>query len=228
MSNTIKRLTIGLAAVATMALAAPAASAQVEVTDELGNHCSEVTNTGGTVTGGCEIHLVNEGQHVELIQHPTSGGPDVIVFDCDYEFRAHIGEDGEGWIDEIEISLGETASCGAVIRECRSGDPEAGGTDEPWHAQIDETAEGIEHANLEICLLVQPAFPSHAGSFDLTGHLELDLTGVDGVLQSGEAEDATLTEQSPPPQILGAQDEIDGHWHVEPLTPSIIINHPVE
>jgi hypothetical protein len=214
-------------AVAAMALAAPSASAQVEVTNELGQHCSAVTKVGHHVEGGCELHIVNEGQHVELIQHPVSGGPDVIVADCDNEFRAHIGEDGEGWIDEIEISLGETPSCNTAIRECRSGDPEAGGEDEPWHIQIEENGPGTEHANVEICLFVQPAFPSHAGSFDLTGHVEIDLTTVDGVLQSAEAEDTTLTEQSPPPAILGAQDEIDGHWHVEPLSPTIIINHPI-
>ena len=207
-------------AVAAMALTASSASAQVEVSDEDSVHCSAVTKVGHHVEGGCELHIVNAGAHVELVSHQTM---DVLIADCDNEFRIHVGEDGEGWVDEIEVSLGETSSCGVIWRECRAGDPESGGVDEPWHFQIEEVAEGVEHANVELCLFIQPNFPSHTGSFDLTGHLEMDLTTVGETLVSAEAEDAPITEQSPPPTAIG-QEEIYGHWAVE--GPSILIHHP--
>jgi hypothetical protein len=216
MSNTIKRLTIGLAAVATMALAAPSTSAQVEVTDELGNHCSEVTKIGTSVSGGCEFHLVNEGEHVEYVQHPVGGGPSVLLYDCDYEFGIHIGEDGEGWIDDVNIPDGETLWCPTLIIECRSGG------DEPWHFDVEEVAEDLDHANIEACLRVQPTFGG-PDSFNLTGHLEFALGTSEGLLQSAEAEDTRLEEQFPSPEMLGSQLEFNGHWHV--TGESVIINH---
>jgi hypothetical protein len=94
MRNARRSFLLLVATAAAMALTAPAAWAEIEVLNEhTGTHCPTVTNDGGEIEGGCNVHLHGE---VTLRYHFFG----IEVTDSvDYrELEARIDEDGNGWI----------------------------------------------------------------------------------------------------------------------------------
>lgn len=126
--------TFVLAIVAAFALAGPA-SAQIEVTEEAtGNHCSAVSLSGHTVSGGCVVAAQTEaGAPATLSAHIPGSGESVFSV-CDNSFGGHVQETGHGFIDNQSLS---GASC--ALTPCQ----EAGAVNKPWPLYMHEFANQL-------------------------------------------------------------------------------------
>jgi hypothetical protein len=171
MRNARKLFLLAVTALAALAFSATSASAQVEVesTVEEG-HCSVVTinEETGLPEGGCQAHVVNSSATIDLLRHTSVG--EAVSTACQNEYDLAIGEDGEGYLFNQNISTG--TGCGTAVAACVTG-----GVQEPWHVQIEEDGPGSEEAHVEICLDVI-INPVPLISCRVRADLDLDISGI--------------------------------------------------
>lgn len=227
MRNLRKLLLLAVMACAAMAFAAPSAFATfpVEVTDADGIHCGPVSVVDHSVSGGCEVHVVSDG-NISLISHRAGMG-EVIVNDCLNEYTLNIDENGEGWIHAISLTGG--VGCGTNVQPCVEDD----GHQEPWHIDVEHDGLGGEEGIAEFCVneLIAPGVRC-----EWEGDLEVDLTN-DGGAYSAESENANEGKQfvvettvAHPAAAqancvaLAPTLEVEGHWDFE-NPQGIAINH---
>ncbi len=165
----IARHLILVAALATALsiLTAPAAFAEIEVTDEAsGDLCSEVVVDSDTPTGGCPLHVVGtEAIVIELFGTPVSA--------CDTELEARIDAAGSGALYAQDLT-GEDC----VTAPCAGGDDA-----DPWPMQIEEVETGVEHVMVQTCFDT----PS-LGEIECTFESEVTVTGHDLSVSAAEVE----------------------------------------
>lgn len=138
MSIIRKAVLLAVATAAVMALAAPAASAQVEITREsTGAHCAAVTLTGHTVGGGCLLRAVSENENIAL----ELNGSTVSL--CRNTFESRVDENGSGYLYAQQLT-----GFFCFVDPCE----EAGGAVSPWPVQTDEPAPGTEHLIADFCV----------------------------------------------------------------------------
>lgn len=152
-----------LVAMALTALAmTSSASAQVEVHDEPGTLCSNVSLSDHAVSGGCHVEFKSTDDISAVVYIP---GP-LPVFSCRWHFEAQIGGDGAGYI--TTAALTPPSGGGPCTRvQCA----EADGTRIPWPVQINEAA-GSESFEMRFCIE-----QSNGSGFSCTVHLSVEDEG---------------------------------------------------
>ncbi len=85
-------------ALAAIVFAAPVASAEVELTNEVGAaHCPSVSLSGHVLTGGCQIHLASDTPMVlELFGDEFS--------ECNTEYDVRLDENGQGYASDQQFT----------------------------------------------------------------------------------------------------------------------------
>ncbi len=147
-------------AFAALAMTAGAASAQVEVLEEDGGHCSAVAvGVGHAVTGGCDVEYTTE-HHIPLVAYTPAP---VIVSNCNVHLSAQIGETGAGVVN-VAVFTAETVN--PPVPGCtRAPCDEATGQMLPWPVQILETGPSTERLEATFCLRTIPSGPGGPGTY---------------------------------------------------------------
>jgi hypothetical protein len=136
-------------ALTALALGVGTASAQVEVMEEDGGHCSPVSIVGHTVSGGCHVEYRSEG-HIPIVAYTPSP---VVVASCRWHISARIGEGGAGYLtaasftDEVPPT---SPPCGRA--PCDESGAIGGSAMIPGPLRIEENAPGQESIEMEFCM----------------------------------------------------------------------------
>jgi len=222
MRNLRKLTLLAVMAVAALALMATSASAQnITVESEVdGNPCPAVSpnNTtiefpvSTTVTGGCVAHAVNTEGLVILTAHIF--GIESTDSQCENEFTARLGANGEGYLTNIRLS---GPNC--TRRPCgtRAGAPEA------WEVHGEEI--NANSARLEAHFCVENASD---GQGRQTCHLFVPFR--EDPVGSHRYEFGTAAAATPPENVseiscegfTGFRAEVTGHWKSELTTLEVI------
>jgi hypothetical protein len=131
-----------------LTLSAGTASAQLEVLEEGGEHCSPVSIVGHTVSGGCHVEYRSES-HFPLVVYTPSP---VVVGRCNWHFEAQIGEDGAGYVTEAIFSNEDPPGDPSCTRApCDEDGPEGDSAMIPWPLTVAEDPAGGESFEMELC-----------------------------------------------------------------------------
>jgi len=179
---------------------ASTANAQVFSSDEAsGVPCFDVRLSGHSVTGGCPIYLVSEGE--TLLVAGTGSGP-IPISDCEEYFEAHIDGRSEGYIDVATM----TAHASGTFCT-RTPCDEANGVDKPWRIHGNEGPPGT--MSIEFCWrnVLTPQ-----GSMGTTCIVNIPWTQVAHPhVQSFNGESGLPCVNHPPGALT-----VYGHWHTLP------------
>jgi hypothetical protein len=145
MGSASKLLAGAAMAIAVLVFTSSSANATqpVEIMDETGLHCDDLTFVDHVADGGC--HLTGHSDSVSLIQHRATG--DIVVGSCSADGELRIDENGEGWIQNVSFTVG--LGCGTIARPCSE---EGALGDLPWHINVEHDGAGNEIATGEGCL----------------------------------------------------------------------------
>lgn len=133
----LARRVILLAAIgaATFAMTASAASAQIEVLHEDGEHCEPVELLQHLATGGCFVELKSTGEVPLYANLPGVGV--VALSNCEWHLLARIGEDGAGWVFWARLTGHPAPSVPCLREPCDEFPPSH--VELMWPLQIEES-----------------------------------------------------------------------------------------
>jgi hypothetical protein len=153
-----------------LALSAGSASAQLEVHSEPGGEgCGEVTLDVHAVSGGCHVEAESLGTVTLYAYVPSK----VAISACDVYTEGFVGQDGSGYITEVDLFPPSSGSVPCTRVPCDEADE----TMVPWPAHIDELGPGEETVEATFCVRPVASVPGTPGSF-CTVHVPLiDLGG---------------------------------------------------
>jgi hypothetical protein len=207
------------AAIAAMAFAASAASAQtVEVNQEDGGHCGPVTVSEHIPTGGCSVRAVSTQPSV-LVRH-ISGVGEVEFSLCDNVFEARVNENGHGYIYNQVLSP-EGAPCGREpCDEAETGNHPHRNL--PWEVQLREPVGGVNEEILRVtfCLAALDTGPVE-GQAGTPCTVDITVTHVEHAMEFSTPHFTPTHDGGAPCINLGGIVELEGHWISQPNE-----NHP--
>jgi hypothetical protein len=157
-----KLLAYAITALMAAALAAPVASAQVEVESVSSNAMCD-----DTAEGFCEVDL--EADLATVVMHTFFGE---FTYVCDISVTSHLASDGTAWteIDSIDDEAGGTSNCGS-LSSCFF-----------WDWQVEETF-AAEEITIDACIhngLVQCDGDLHSGPLtEFAGSYSFELTDIE-------------------------------------------------
>jgi hypothetical protein len=166
-----KLFLLGAMALAAMAMTAGAASAEgVIVYDEAMNHCGDVTIDVHQVDGGCHVEVESE-EDIPLYAHLGPPLNELEISNCEVFLEAQLGEDGEGYITEADLTPPDEGTVPCTRAPC----DEADGTMLPWAIHFNEV-DGVETVEATFCLRTIQSGPGGAGT-PCTVHLPWENNG---------------------------------------------------
>lgn len=177
-----KLLLTGALVLAISALAPGAVSAQLEVHNEDNPEqpCGTVTLEGThDVQGGCHVEYQST-EHISLVVYIPSP---TVVSNCNVHVEAQIGENGEGYVTEQELSDELVPPSPPCLRQ--ACDEPASGPDAhatlAWPIHITEVA-GVESIERTFCIRVGSPNedPSAEGAGGATCTLHYEVTSLEG------------------------------------------------
>jgi hypothetical protein len=211
--RTANRLALlALAAIAALAIA-PAASAQtVEVHEEGGAHCGNVTVTDHVVSGGCTVHATTEDDSTaNLYVHGMGGETEFSA--CENEFKAHINEDGLGFItDQVLVSQPMNPTpCG--LEACDEAAPSH--EQEEWPLLVWEGGPNIEDLATTFCTR-SVLDDEGTGQAYCSVAVEMNQNA-----SPDHSQEFTADEHS----CVDSPVELSGHWETDATEGEIIVEH---
>jgi hypothetical protein len=207
-----------LAAIATAmtvlaAIASPASAQTVEVHEEGGAHCGNVTVVDHAVSGGCTVHATTEPDTTaNLIVHSMAG--ETHFSGCENEFEAHVGEDGLGFITDQELlpEAGSPVPCG--LEACDEPTHER----DEWPLLVWEGAPNIEDLATTFCL--RTAESSGGVEGDAKSYCSIAFEMNQGV-SPDHSQELTADEQA----CVDSPVEFSGHWVTDATEGEVVFEH---
>lgn len=135
-------------ALATLAMTASSASAQIEVlTEPQADHCPAITAVGHNVSGGCHIlfeSTVDIPLHAYIPQKVT-------VSNCEVNLEGVIDENGEGYVTNATLDPPHAGAVPCTREACDEQIPDPHPTI-PWPFHVVEHGAADEEVEAEFCL----------------------------------------------------------------------------